>query len=547
VEKPERRDPKRNCGGFSDVSGRTLPLDAENQTGGSGYNEGHRSENTMAEPNPDNPLRILFLAAEAAPLVKVGGLADVAAALPAELRRRGHDVRVVLPLHPALRGRVADIPPLARPAVPARGAMMQAEAYRIESEAGPVYLIDGPPLRASDYIYHADAGRDAPKYVFFSLAALELARALDWKPDLVHTNDWHTAAANLWLAGHGRQDRFFRSVRSVLSIHNLPYFGNNAGWALAQFGLRVPEIPPPAADAEPAAADRFNGLPDWAYSMLLPLGIAAAGMNVAVSPSYAEEILTPEFGAGLEDYLRAHADRVTGILNGLDQNAWDPARDPHLPRNFDRGTVGGRAANKAALQRELNLDPDPDAPLIGIVSRLNEQKGIDLAIPALDCWCGRGHQAAILGAGEPWLEQQCAAFAARHRRRAALETGFHPELASLIYSGADYLLVPSRYEPCGISQMIAMRYGAVPIVRAVGGLKDTVADISRADGTGLVFAGASPTDAALAIGRAEEFFRQPERFREVQLRCMETDFSWDKSVAAYESVYRRVRAGSDRP
>jgi starch synthase len=498
----------------------------------------------MEEPLPKKPLKILFIAAEAAPLVKVGGLADVAAALPAELRRRGHDVRVALPLHPSLRSRVAGSPPVAQPAVPARGSVMQAEAYRIESDGGPLFLIDGPPLRASDSIYHADSGRDAPKYVFFSLAALEFARTLDWKPDLVHTNDWHTAAANLWLAGRGRRDRFFRNVRSVLSIHNLPYFGNNAGWALAQFGLQVPEtLPPPAAGgAEAAATDRFSGLPDWAFSMLLPLGIAAADMNVAVSPAYAQEILTPEFGAGMEDYLRTQTDRITGILNGLDQAVWDPARDPQLTRNYGRATVADRAANKAALQRLVNLDPDPAAPLVGIVSRLSEQKGIDLAIPALECWCGLGHQAVILGSGDPWLEQQCTAFAARHRRRAAMETGYHTGLASLIYGGADYFLVPSRYEPCGISQMIAMRYGAVPIVRAVGGLKDTVTDISRPGGAGFVFSGASATDAALALGRAEEFFRQADRYREVQLRCMETDFSWDRSVEAYEGVYRRVLA-----
>jgi starch synthase len=498
----------------------------------------------MAESNLNKPLKILFLAAEAAPLIKVGGLADVAAALPAELRRRGHDVRVVLPLHPALRSRAAGGPSTANPAVPARGSMMQAEVYRIETGNGPLHLIDGPPLRASDSIYHADSGRDAPKYVFFSLAALEWARSAGWKPDIVHTNDWHTAAANLWLAGRGRQDRFFRDARSVLSIHNLPYFGHNAGWALAQFGLSVPEAPP--AGAHPAAgsleADRYGALPYWAFSMLLPLGIAAADMNVAVSPGYAEEILTPEFGAGLEDYLRTQPDRITGILNGLDQTVWDPGADPHLAQRFDSQSPAGRAANKAALQARLRLDVDPAAPLIGIVSRLNEQKGIDLAIPALECWCGRGNQAAILGAGDPWLEQQCQAFAARHRRRAAVETGFNDDLASLIYGGADFFLIPSRYEPCGITQMIAMRYGAIPVVRAVGGLKDTVADISRAGGTGLVFSAASALDASMALGRADEFFRQPERYREVQLRCMERDFSWDRSVTAYEDVYRRLLA-----
>jgi starch synthase len=490
-------------------------------------------------------LKVLFLSAEAAPLIKVGGLADVAAALPAELRRKGHDVRIVLPLHPALRSRVAGEKPAARPAVSARGSMMQAEAYAIDLGGVPAYLIDGPPLRASDSIYHADSGRDAPKYVFFSLAALELAKVLGWKPDLVHTNDWHTAAANLWLAGRGRQDRFFKDTRSVLSIHNLPYFGHNAGWALAQFGLGVPDASTSGARpaADPAQGDRFGALPYWAFSMLLPLGIAAADMNVAVSPSYAEEILTADFGAGLEDYLRTQTDRITGILNGLDQDTWDPTSDPRLAQTFDAVSAAPRGANKAALQDRLNLARDPDVPLIGIVSRLNEQKGIDLALPALECWCARGNQAAILGAGDPWLEQQCQAFAARHRRRAAVTTGYDDALASLIYGGSDFFLIPSRYEPCGISQMIAMRYGSIPVVRAVGGLKDTVRDLDSAEGTGLVFADASAPAAALALGRADELFRQKERLRAVQARGMEKDFGWARSVEAYLAVYRRALSG----
>jgi starch synthase len=493
----------------------------------------------VAEADP-KPMKILFLAAEAAPLIKVGGLADVAGALPAEMRRKGHDVRVVLPLQPPLRNRVAGMKPVAHPAVAARGSMMQAEAYAVDLGGVPAYLIDGPPLRASDSIYHADSSRDAPKYVFFSLAALELACALEWKPDLVHTNDWHTAAANLWLAGRGRQIRFFKDVRSVLSIHNLPYLGDNAGWALAQFGLGVPERRDAAGLPE---ADRFGALPGWAFSALLPLGIAAADRILTVSPSYAAEMLTPSFGAGLEEYLQTQKDRITGILNGIDPAVWDPAADPHLAHPFDRSSIREREGNKAELRKRMNLDPGPDVPLVGIVSRLNEQKGIDLALPALESWCGRGNQAVILGAGDPWLEQQCRAFAARHRGRAAMETGYHEELASLIYGGSDFFFLPSRYEPCGISQMIAMRYGSLPVVRATGGLKDTVRDLSLDGGTGLVFADASAPAAAMALGRAEELYRQKDRLAAAQARCMAEDFGWARSVEEYLAVYQRVLAG----
>ncbi len=492
----------------------------------------------------ENPLRILFLSAEAAPLVKVGGLADFAGALPARLRRMGHDVRLVLPLHPSLRRRVADLQPVARPAVLARGSSMQAEVYLVEEGGAPVYLVDGPPLRASDAIYHADAGRDTPKYVFFSLAALEFARSLGWKPDLVHTNDWHTAAANLWLAGHGRTDRFFRDVRSVLSVHNLPYVGENAGWALTQFGLGVPEkIPAARPDSNPAEYDRFAALPAWAYSTLLPLGLAAADRIIAVSPSYSREILTPEFGAGLEEYLLTQQERIDGILNGLDQEVWNPATDARLAANFDSAATAKRAINKTALQKALRLKPDPAAPLVGMVSRLNEQKGIDLALPALEAWCGRGNQAAILGAGDPYLEQQCRAFAARHPGAAGAEFGYRDDLASLIYGGSDGFLIPSRYEPCGTSQMIALRYGSLPVVRAVGGLQDTVRDAAEDDGTGVMIADATTAAVAMALGRTEEIIRDHPRLNALQLRGMGRDFDWARSAEAYLAAYRRVLAG----
>jgi len=265
-------------------------------------------------------------------------------------------------------------------------------------------------------------------------------------------------------------------------------------------------------------------------------------MNIAVSPSYAEEILSPEFGAGLEDYLRTQRNRLTGILNGIDPAAWDPAADPHLAQPFSPATAVQRAANKAELRKRMNLDGHPDVPLVGIVSRLNEQKGIDLGLAALECWCGRGNQAVILGSGDPWLEQQCQSFAARHRGRAAVETGYNDALASLIYGGSDFFLIPSRYEPCGISQMIAMRYGSLPVARAVGGLKDTVRDLANGGGTGLIFTDASAASVAMALGRAEELFHQKERLAAAQARGMAMDFGWERSVGEYLAVYRKVQA-----
>jgi starch synthase len=495
------------------------------------------------------PMNVLFLAAEAAPLVKVGGLADVAGALPAELRRLGADARLTLPLHPNLRAMIRDLRPAVRPMVPACGTVLPAEVYQTELDGVPVYLIDGEPLQQADAIYHSDPLRDAEKFLFFTLASLELARSLRWKPDIVHANDWHTAAACLWLALHREKDRHFANARSVLSIHNLPYMGEHAGSALALYGLEIPtwagagiNRPPrlPALQAGTPLQLRLASLPAWAQSALLPLGLAAADLILTVSPSYAAEMLTPEFGAGLDPFLRTRADRVAGILNGLDTLTWDPARDERLAENFDSSSWERRSRNREAVAEAGGLAADPGAALIGIVSRLTGQKGIDLALPALDLWCNRGHQAVILGTGDPDLEREVRAFAARHPGRAAAVIGYDDALAARMYGGADYLLIPSRYEPCGLTQMIAMRYGAIPIARAVGGLRDTVRDVDSPDGNGFLFEEASTTAAALALGRAAEFHRQADRRRAAQARGMTADFSWKVSAAAYLDAYRKL-------
>ena len=431
----------------------------------------------------DKPLRILFLSAEAAPLIKVGGLADFAGALPAQIRRMGHDVRLVLPLHPSLRPRVAGAKPVARPAVSARGSSMQAEVYRIEENGAPVYLVDGPPLRASDAIYHADAGRDAAKYVFFSLAALELARSLGWKPDLVHTNDWHTAAANLWLAGRRAAGPLLprRALRPLGSQPAVFRTERRMGAGPVRIGGAGENPRRPCRDSDaaevrpvcrasqlgvfhaPAARARRGG-PDHHRQPLVREGDPHAGIRrraggIPASPSRTGS------RASSTDWIRRY-----GIRRRM--RAW--LRISIRPRSESARGQQGRPAECVA-----DWTPDPSMPLIGMVTRMNEQKGIDLALPALECWCGRGNQAVILGAGDPYLEQQCRAFAARHPGRAAAEVGYHDDLASLIYGGSDAFLVPSRYEPCGISQMIAMRYGSLPVVRAVGGLKDTVRDAAR--------------------------------------------------------------------
>ncbi|MEW5718694.1 MAG: glycogen synthase [Chloroflexota bacterium] len=473
-----------------------------------------------------SPLRILFLAAEASPLVKVGGLADVAGSLPAVLRELGNDIRVVLPLHPSLRELTRDATPIARFPIPTQFGAEEACAFRLTSKrfAAPLYLIDGPPLRGSDTVYHSYVEQDFSKYIFFSRAALELARAIDWKPTVVHANDWHTAAAVYWVQTAGRSDPFFADVATLIAIHNLPYLGDGAANALAQYGF------PPS---------NHPLLPDWARDALLPLALAHADMITAVSPTYAAEIQTPEFGCGVEQMIRARADHVRGILNGLDPVVWDPARDKSLGARFDATTLNRRARNKRALQKQFGL-AQSSAPLLGIVARLDHQKGLDIALPALASWADHGGQTIVLGTGNPDLEQHYRELAVRAPARSAVALKFDARLANQIYGGADLLLMPSRYEPCGLSQMIAMRYGCIPVVRAVGGLRDTVRDVARGRGTGFVFFESTPEAIIETLQRAQALFVQPRRWQVVQRRAMRQDFSWRTSARAYVAAYRRA-------
>jgi len=474
-----------------------------------------------------SPLRILFLTAEASPLLKVGGLADVAGSLPNALGALGNDVRVALPLHPSLREWAQGRSPIARFPITTSSAPEEARVFqrKLKGAASHLYLIDGPPLRTSDAVYHSSPEQDAPKFIFFSLAALELVRALDWKPEVVHANDWHTGGAVSWLHTHGKHDRFFADVATLIAIHNLPYLGAGAGEALRRYGLAPSDHP---------------RLPDWARDAILPLALAHADMITTVSPTYAAEILTPEFGCGLEHFLQSRADHLCGILNGLDTETWDTTKDRTIAANFDWRNLEQRARNREFLQRKFGFSAHTRVPLLGIVSRLDYQKGLDLALPALAGWAERGGQAIVLGTGNPDLEDQYRGLSARYPGQVATVLEYNAALAARIYAGADLLLMPSRYEPCGLSQMIAMHYGCVPVVRAVGGLRDTVRDVALGRGTGFVFSKPTPEAIAEALGRARALFAQPRHWQAIQRRAMRQDFSWRKSARAYLAAYRRA-------
>lgn len=470
-------------------------------------------------------MRVLFLAAEAAPWVKVGGLADVAGSLPGALRELGHDVRLAIPGYGAIDWGRWRPEPVTSFLVPHRGGAQQADIYRTDSD---VYLVCGPPIPMHRGVYGSSIAEDGPKFLFFSLAALWTCGALGWKPDLVHANDWHAAAAVYWLAASGRQDPFYRTIGTLLTIHNLPHMGRGAGPYLGDYGLPTS----PAIEALPADL----------RDSLLGLGIVSADFLSTVSPTYARDIRTPEGGHGLDGALRAREDRLAGVLNGIDTKFWNPATDGVLPERFDAGSLPRRAANKAALQHEAGLARGDRIPLAAVVSRLDSQKGLDIAVPALWRWLAAGGQFVLLGTGNPSLEQEFASMERERPGQASVRLRFDADYAHRIYAGADLVLIPSRYEPCGLTQMIAMRYGAVPVARRTGGLADTVTDAGDPGGTGLMFDLFSAEALWDALERALAVYSDPARWRELQRRAMELDFSWGRSARAYEELYRRTQA-----
>lgn len=479
-------------------------------------------------------LKVLFAATEAAPLIKVGGLGDVAGSLPHALQglildnQKEIDIRLVLPFHRLLHNKYPDTPEIARFTVPHRGGPIAASVHQITVEGLIYYLIDGEPIRTALEVYGADREEDARKYIFFSQALLEMGKHIQWIPDILHANDWHTAASIYAMRTSRRFTADYFHTRSVLTIHNLPFMGADAEKALVDFNLTK------CSDTR---------LPEWGCKQPLPLGILTADHIVAVSPTYAEEILTPEFGCGLEDILAARQAHLSGILNGIDTETWDPVTDLALPTQYSWDSLELRQINKQSLLHEFNLPAAADVPIIAIISRLFHQKGIDLAVEALRLIVDHPWQAIILGTGDPQLEQACRQLEADFPDRVRTALTFDLKLSQRIYGGADMLLMPSRYEPCGLSQMIAMRYGCLPIARATGGLKDSIQDSKSKpeQNTGFLFQKATAKACATAVKRALQTWQNPLLWKKMQINSMTQDFSWSRSANQYAAIYQKLQ------
>lgn len=471
-------------------------------------------------------MRVLFVATEVAPWVKVGGLGDVVGSLPRVLRELGVDARICIPAHGGVMARAPRPERVAGFSIGHRDGPMRAEVFASELDGVPVYLVTGPPIDEDGVVYSARMDEEGRRFTFFSLAAVDLAKVLDWRPDVLHCHDWHTAVATHVLEERREFDPELAPIASLLTLHNLPYTGDGAQGELHAFGISGTDDP------------RL----DLAHRQVpLALGLVAADHLSTVSPGYAREMLGPEHGCGFEGLLRDRRQELTGILNGLDVTSWDPERDPHIAAPFGAEDLRGRAACREAILEELELPAGSDVPLIGVVSRLVGQKGVDVALGALRRLADRPWHAVILGTGEPDQERAVLELSADLPDRVRAHVTFDERLARRIYAGADLLLIPSRYEPCGMTQMIAMRYGCVPVARETGGLADTVRDLDLSDRpTGVLFPDASDSSLAFALRRAFGWYRRRAGWEALLRTGIAEDFSWHRSARAYLGLYRRL-------
>ena len=476
--------------------------------------------------------RILVLSAEVAPFAKTGGLGDVAGALPKALAAMGHDVRVVMPAYREQErlARAGDAGFSHLPGgliVPTGAGPLPAGVLetKLPGSDVPVYLIAEGNLFDRPNIYGYDD--DPYRFAFFSRAALQLTDALDWRPDVVHAHDWHSAPAVTWLGTAGSRDDRFRGAATVFTIHNLAHQGRSSRFALRYLDVAVPPL------LEESGWDEVN---------FMARGIYHATQVNTVSPTYAREILTPEGGNGLDALLRARMPDVHGILNGLDVDVWNPATDSRLAAPFDAARPEARVPNKLALQERLGFPRDERIPLVAMVTRLDAQKGLEITghvIHLLMSGLAGEAQFVVLGTGAKRYEDAFAHMASYHPRKMAAVLTFASELAPQIYAGSDLFLMPSLFEPCGLGQLIAMRYGSVPVVRSTGGLADTVHDGK----TGFTFREFTVDAFWLALQRALLVYNTDlPAWTRLRQNGMSADFSWGGAARGYVELYERALA-----
>ncbi len=479
-------------------------------------------------------MKLLYVTSEAAPYSKTGGLADVSAGLPAALADLGVQVKVVTPFYRTVAEGAHPLAVLKSELAVSfldRDLRSRVHVHRHRPELS-YYFIDRDEFFDRSFLYGTPRGDyfdNAERYIYFSRAALAVCRLLRFKPDLIHCHDWQAALIPALLK-HSLENRsIWLKARSLLTIHNLAYQG-----VFSQEFMPLSGLPPELFTME--------GVEFYGQMSFLKAGIVFADRITTVSRTYAKEICTPEFGYGLDGVLRNHKPRLSGILNGVDYSSWDPAIDPHLACNYSRSDLSGKPLCKRELRKIFGLTGLPDSPLIGMVARLVEQKGLDIILEAMEGILKTGADLVILGSGEDRYHQELRALARRHKGRIGVRIGFDTALAHKIEAGADVFLMPSRYEPCGLNQMYSLKYGTIPLVRSTGGLEDTVREFDPATGRGNGFKFKAYSASALisCVRRATALYKRKDRWGILIKNAMRADFSWETAARKYLSLYERM-------
>ena len=471
-------------------------------------------------------MKVCFIAAEAAPFVKVGGLGDVIGSLPKALRELGVDARVILPLYSSIDRERFGLNYKAYQFVDLGWRHSYCGIFETEVDGVPCYFVDNEQYFNRDSIYgQAD---DGERFAFFSKAALEILPALDFKPDVVNVNDWHTALSVIYLdVLKSREAEFYKDMKSVLSIHNIEFQGRFNPYEMGNlFGLEN---------------KYFDALIYNGDVNLLKGAIQLADRVNTVSETYAREILDPYFSYGLDKILTVEQGKLRGILNGIDLDKFNPKTDPMIPVNYDLKTFEDKVQNKLAFQKEMDLEVNADIPLIGMVTRLTHQKGIDLILQASEEILKTGAQLVILGTGDAHYESALRSLEHYRHDRVRSILLFSNEMSAKIYAASDLFLMPSKTEPCGLSQLISMRYGTVPVVHRVGGLRDTVIPFTGVEGNGFTFESFQAGDMMDAIYRAVTcFYQSPDEWKQIIKNNLQKDVSWEQSAKKYLDLYHEV-------
>lgn len=486
-------------------------------------------------------LNILFVSSEVDPFAKTGGLADVSNSLPQAIKDLGHEIRIMMPrykfigerkfkLHDIIRLRDIEIPVGDHKEV----GHVKSSFIINQKDKVQVYFLDNEKYFGRDGIYqHESTKKDYKdndeRFIFFCRGVLETLKRLGWQPDVIHCNDWQTGLIPAYLKTLYTNDSFFKHVKTIFTIHNMAYQGAFPPESFQKTGLPKQHFGPDGVEAY----GKFN---------MLKAGLQYADMITTVSEKYAEEICgSEEFGAGLQGLLAHRKKHLRGIINGIDNSSWDPQTDIHIYRRFDMKSLDAKIDNKRAVTERFGLPFSEKTAVLGIISRLVEQKGFDLMLSIMDDLMKLDVQFVMVAAGEDGLRKKFEALKKKHPKQIGLFFGFDNELAHLVEAGADMYLMPSRYEPCGLNQMYSMRYGTVPVVRATGGLDDTVEDYSGSGkGTGFKFEKYDGKEFLKAIQRALKVFQQPEEWKKIMRNCMMKDFSWSNSARKYVNLYKEV-------